>query len=128
MKTKMISVATMIFFSSLGLAQQTPHEHHTQTVPTEVEETQTGVTLEQLEQMALQNNPTLMQAGAAVKAAEGRKAQSNLYPNPIVGIALEDFSLHDTHDQTDRHLFFNVEQTILLGGKRGKAGTFFEQQ
>ena len=43
------------------------------------------ITLEELEQMAQQNNPTLAQAAAEVRAAEGRKKQSGLYPNPTVG-------------------------------------------
>jgi len=35
--------------------------------------------------MALQNNPTFAQAAANIRAAEGRKKQSGLYPNPTVG-------------------------------------------
>jgi outer membrane protein, heavy metal efflux system len=86
------------------------------------------LTLDELLQMAMKNNPTLGQADASVRAVEGRKAQSNLYPNPIVGVEAQDISLHDTDGQTDQHVFFTAEQTILLGGKRGKAGNFFEQQ
>ena len=43
------------------------------------------ITLEELQQMALQNNPTFAQAAANIQAAEGRKKQSGLYPNPTVG-------------------------------------------
>src|SRR5262245_15642759 len=44
-----------------------------------------ALTLENLEQMALKNNPTLAQAEAAIQAAEGRRRQAGLWPNPIVG-------------------------------------------
>src|SRR5882724_8335437 len=43
------------------------------------------ITLEELQQMALQNNPTLAQSAANIRAAAGRKKQSWLYPNATVG-------------------------------------------
>src|ERR1700694_6357979 len=43
------------------------------------------ITLEELQQMALQNNPTFAQSAANIRAAEGRKKQSGSYPNPTVG-------------------------------------------
>src|SRR5258708_34197518 len=46
---------------------------------------QKTITLEELQQMALQNNPTFAQSAANIQAAEGRKKQSGLYPNPTVG-------------------------------------------
>src|SRR5258706_3191248 len=46
---------------------------------------QKTIALEELQQMALQNNPTFAQGKANVQAAEGRKNQSGLYPNPTVG-------------------------------------------
>src|SRR5262249_11143782 len=46
--------------------------------------------LEALEQMALQNNPTAAQAEAAIRAAEGRRVQAGLMPNPIIGYAGEE--------------------------------------
>src|SRR5260370_18709948 len=45
---------------------------------------QKTITLEELQQMALENNPTFAQSAANIKAAEGRKKQSGLYPNPTV--------------------------------------------
>src|SRR6266571_7035026 len=42
-------------------------------------------TLEQLQQSAIEHNPTLKQAQAEIRAAEGRKRQAGLYPNPTVG-------------------------------------------
>ena len=46
---------------------------------------QAGLTLADLEQMALSNNPTLAQAAAEIRAASARKLQAGLYPNPTVG-------------------------------------------
>src|SRR5258708_26797045 len=46
---------------------------------------QKTISLEELQQMALQNNPTFAQAVANIRAAEGRKKQSGLYPNHTVG-------------------------------------------
>jgi outer membrane protein, heavy metal efflux system len=103
-------------------------EHQHPAPPTEVAPKGPSLTLDELLQMAQKNNPTLGQADASIQAAEGRKAQSNLYPNPIVGVEAQDISLHDTDGQTDQHLFFTAEQTLLLGGKRGKAGDFFEKE
>src|SRR5262245_21833503 len=42
-----------------------------------------ALTLEDLERMALLNNPTAAQAEAAIRAAEGRRVQAGLMPNPI---------------------------------------------
>lgn len=44
-----------------------------------------GLTLQDLESIALANNPTLVQAGAQVRAAQGQWLQAGLRPNPIVG-------------------------------------------
>src|SRR5262245_34991504 len=43
------------------------------------------LTLADLERMALQANPTLAEAQAAIRAAEGRRVQAGLWPNPVVG-------------------------------------------
>ncbi len=44
-----------------------------------------GMTLAELEEMALGCNPTLAQAAARVEAARGRCVQVGLYPNPVAG-------------------------------------------
>jgi outer membrane protein TolC len=48
--------------------------------------------LEDLEAMALQRNPTLAQADAAIRAAQGRRKQAGLFPNPVAGYFLEEFA------------------------------------
>src|SRR5262245_40459628 len=44
----------------------------------------TPLTLEELEKRALDRNPTLNQADAAVEVARGRRRQAGLYPNPVI--------------------------------------------
>lgn len=48
------------------------------------------LTLDDLEQMALANNPSLMQARAVVRKTRGAHEQVGLYPNPTVGYVGED--------------------------------------
>ncbi len=44
-----------------------------------------GLTLAELEELALGRNPTLAQAAARVEAARGNWVQVGLYPNPVAG-------------------------------------------
>src|SRR5262245_35513863 len=50
------------------------------------------LTLADLERMALQANPTLPEAQAAIRAAEGRRVQAGLWPNPVVGYRGEELA------------------------------------
>lgn len=73
------------------------------------------VTLQELEQLALQNNPTTQAAVAGIEAARGRTRQAGAWPNPIVGYSGEELKAGDL-DARGEHGFF-IEQTIPLGGK-----------
>jgi cobalt-zinc-cadmium efflux system outer membrane protein len=84
------------------------------------------ITLAELERMAAQNNPTLAQAEAAISAAQGRRRQAGLWPNPIVGYMGEEISFR-APKRTSEHMFF-VEQTIPLGGKLRKSQRIAEQE
>ena len=86
---------------------------------------QTGLTLGELEQMALSSNPTLAQAAAEIRAAEGRKLQSGLYPNPTVGYQGEQIR-GGTQGGGEQGFF--VSQDIVLGGKLGLNRRVFEQE
>lgn len=79
--------------------------------------------LEDLEAMAAQRNPTLAQAEAAIRAAEGRQRQAGLFPNPIAGYFLEEFAFRSPGETAEQGAF--IEQTIPLGGKLGKARRVF---
>jgi cobalt-zinc-cadmium efflux system outer membrane protein len=79
--------------------------------------------LEELEAMAVQRNPTLAQAEAAIRAAEGRRRQAGLFPNPIAGYFLEEFAFRSPGETMEQGAF--IEQTIPLGGKLSKARRVF---
>jgi cobalt-zinc-cadmium efflux system outer membrane protein len=89
-------------------------------------QTERTLRLEDLERMALQNNPTVAQAEAAVRAAEGRRAQAGLMPNPIIGYAGEELSAR-AFDQKSEHYIF-AEQEVPLGGKLKKSRDIFVKE
>ena len=66
-----------------------------------------GMTLGELQETALQCNPTLRQAAMKVQAAQGTYIQVGLRPNPIAGYMGEE---------------------IGEGGKAGQQGAFFGQE
>jgi len=86
---------------------------------------QSGLTLAELEQMALSGNPTLAQAAAEVRAATARKLQGGLYPNPAVGYEGEQIrgGIQGGGEQG-----FFVSQDIVLGGKLGLSRNILEQE
>lgn len=73
------------------------------------------ITLAELEQLALQNNPTATAAAAGIDAARGRARQAGAWPNPVIGYSGEEIKTGDL-DRRGEHGFF-VEQTVPLGGK-----------
>src|SRR5258708_2446833 len=86
---------------------------------------QKTISLEELQQMALQNNPTCAQATANIRAAGGRKQQSGLYPNPTVGYQGEE--IRGGSFRGGEQGFF-VQQNIVMGGKLGLNRKIFEQE
>src|SRR6266480_2192520 len=95
-----------------GRAQTPPSDQHT-------------ITLEELQQMALQNNPTFEQSAANIQAAEGRKKQSGLYPNPTVGYQGEQIRGGSIHGGEQG---FFIQQDIVTGGKLGLNRKIFDQE
>jgi outer membrane protein, heavy metal efflux system len=89
-------------------------------------QTEPTLRLEDLERMALQNNPTIGQAAAAIRAAEGRRVQAGLMPNPIVGYLGEELSAR-AFDQKSEHYVF-AEQEVPLGGKLKKSRDVFVRE
>ena len=84
------------------------------------------MTLADVERTALQNNPTLSQAEAAIRAAQGRRRQAGLWPNPTVGYQGEEFAFRAFGDKAEHFGF--IEQTIPLGGKLRKSQRIFERE
>jgi cobalt-zinc-cadmium efflux system outer membrane protein len=72
------------------------------------------LTLADLEQMALQRNPTLAQAAAAVGASRGKALQAGLYPNPTVGYRGDNINIAGTAGEFQGGF---VQQTIVTAGK-----------
>jgi cobalt-zinc-cadmium efflux system outer membrane protein len=86
---------------------------------------QKTITLKELQQMALQKNPTFGQSAANIQAAAGRKKQSGLYPNPTVGYQGEQIRGGSFHGGEQG---FFVQQDIVLSGKLSLNRKIFEQE
>lgn len=71
--------------------------------------------LEELERMALANNPTVAQVDAIVRSVLGRGIQAKLYPNPLIGYSADDIAVRSPG--RSRHRFW-VQQSIVTGNKR----------
>ncbi len=71
------------------------------------------LTLSDLEQLALQNNPTLSAAAANVSAARGRQIQGGLSPNPSFGYFSDDVGENGTAGKQGAF----VSQQFVTGGK-----------
>ena len=79
---------------------------------------QGGMRLEEIEQMALANNPTVAQVQANLRVATGLARQAGLYPNPTVGYYGDE--IRGGYLGGGKQGGF-VSQTIVLGGKLGAA-------
>jgi outer membrane protein, heavy metal efflux system len=105
--------------------QQNDHMHHHGNVqPVEPHYPQMGraqgsaqgtlITLEQVQKLARENNPTLRQAEAEIRAANARRQQAGLYPNPIVAYTGDE--IRGGSVGGGKQGFF-IEQTIVTAGK-----------
>jgi cobalt-zinc-cadmium efflux system outer membrane protein len=72
------------------------------------------VTLEQVQKIASDSNPTLRQAEAEIRAAKARQQQSGLYPNPTVAYTGDE--IRGGSVGGGKQGFF-VQQTVVTGGK-----------
>jgi cobalt-zinc-cadmium efflux system outer membrane protein len=113
-------------------AQNAPpqeHQHNATQPAASVDAKQSNlptVTLAELERMAMQTNPTLGQAEAAIRAAAGRRKQAGLFPNPTIGYQGDELAFRALSNKSE-HFFF-IEQAIPLGGKLKKSQRIFEQE
>ena len=119
---------TALATSPLGSAQTQPTSGMSTPAPPAPQNTAaspSGLTLADLEQMALSNNPTPVEAAAEIRAATARKLQSGLYPNPTAGYQGEQIrgGIQGGGEQG-----FFVSQDIVLGGKLGLNRNIFEQE
>src|SRR6267378_1959437 len=72
------------------------------------------VTLQQVQKIASESNPTLRQAEAEIRAAKARQQQSGLYPNPTVAYTGDE--IRGGSVGGGKQGFF-VQQTVVTGGK-----------
>src|SRR5688572_19890397 len=89
------SLLTSLAWAQAPQAPQHQHQHqHAEPskTTTMLPEAPAGgrVKLEDLEKLALEKNPALGQARARVQSAIGRRRQSSLYPNPVVGYSSDE--------------------------------------
>jgi len=81
--------------------------------------------VEDFEQLAQQNNPTLKQAEALVRNSVGQARQAGLWPNPSVGYQGEQIRGGDFGGGEQGGF---IQQNILLGGKLRLRKNVFEQE
>jgi outer membrane protein, heavy metal efflux system len=126
-KTTIASLVGMTVLAGVvrGQQMQMGQEHHQmQMAPLKADYPSMGrtqqhaqgrlMTLEQLEKIAIESNPTLKQAEAEVRVAKARRQQAGLYPNPTVGYTGDE--IRGGSVGGGKQGFF-VEQTIVTGGK-----------
>lgn len=106
--------------AGVGLSQQGQHEDMQK-----ARNSSSGLTLEQLEQMATAHNPTLAQAQAGIHAAQGRVRQAGLWPNPTIGYTGSE--IRGGSFGGGEQGFF-VQQQVLLGGKLRLSQNVFKQE
>jgi cobalt-zinc-cadmium efflux system outer membrane protein len=83
----------------------------------------TSWSLDQLETIALQQNPAILQASASSRKAVGYRNQVGLKPNPVIGYQGQQLA----NVGTDQHLAF-VEQDIVMGDKLQKNRSVLNQE
>lgn len=130
MKSKSIAVRLRLGAAAalcVALLIQTAAAQQTNTSPMQ-EKAPPALSLATLEQLALKNNPTLAQAEAAIQAAEGRRRQAGLWPNPIVGYEADGLAFNSTVYPYRNAQYVFVEQSILTGGKLGKSKNIAAQE
>ncbi len=82
--------------------------------------------LEDIERIALEKNPTLAQAEAAIQSARGRRRQAGAYPNPTVAVTGDEISNGPVINGGEYGLI--VQQDIVLGGKLALNKRIAEQE
>jgi outer membrane protein, heavy metal efflux system len=118
--------SVLLLCGANAISAQTPMPRVALTQPQNQTTQPAILSLEDLEQIALQSNPTLAQADAAIRAAEGKRVQAGLPPNPIIGYAGEELAFRAIGEKSE-HLAF-IEQTIPLGGKLRKSRAISAQE
>lgn len=114
------AIAINAGFGGLAAAQNFDRIERDQWIPVAIDSTvvpdaePSGLTLQQLESLALRSNPSVARAQSLVAAAHGRAHQAGLAPNPRVGVDLQQLGSDGLAEQYG--IF--VEQEIVPSEKR----------
>ena len=84
-----------------------------------------ALSLADLEQMAVQSNPTLAQAAALIEASQGKALQAGLYPNPTVGYQGEQIGVEGTAGELQGGF---IQQEIVTAGKLRLSRAKYQQE
>lgn len=79
------------------------------------------ITLPQADSIFLKNNYSLLAASMGVQAQEAQIIQARLYPNPVITAEINVYDPDNNkyfHAGQNGQKYFQIEQLILLGGKR----------
>ncbi len=107
-----LAYLALMLFLSLSL---TPITILAQEGSSEEPKVKVPIALEELEALALENNPTIAQAEALLEEAEGKRLQAGLDPNLTFGYSLEEMSLR----QPKRKCPLNSPTSINRGANCG---------
>ncbi len=86
---------------------------------------QATLSLADLEQIALQRNPTLAQAAAQIEAARSRSLQAGLYPNPTVSYVGDLIGVQGTAGEFQGGI---IQQDIITAGKLRLSRAKYKQE
>lgn len=107
-----------------GADDTDPHKGHL--APKDAQsQTPTASNLAGLEQLALQRNPTLVQAVARIDMSRGKALQAGLYPNPTIGYAAEQIGVEGTAGEFQGGF---IQQEIVTAGKLRLSRAKYQQE
>jgi len=100
-----------------GLSEEVPPASE-DTIP---QDGRGSLTLQEALSLALRGNPELASFAWEIRARDGQVLQASLFPNPEVGVEVENFGGRGEVAGVDgAETTFQLNQRILLGGKRAK--------
>lgn len=117
-------IGIQMWLSSISFAQRGPNDGAPEPA-SRMGTTSTPLALTDLETLALERNPTLVQADAQVRISRGKALQAGLYPNPRVGYVAEQIGVEGTAGEL--HGGF-IEQEIVTAGKLGLSRSKYLQE
>lgn len=96
-----------------------------ETLPVPRGQSPTSLTLGDLEQMALQRNPTLVQAAARIDISRGKALQAGLCPNPTIGYSAEQIGVQGSAGEFQGGF---IQQEIVTAGKLRLSRAKYQQE